>query len=294
MSASKNILITGASRGIGYLTAKTLAKAGHHVIASMRDVNGHNSSVATELASWSVEHGYSLEVVELDVTDVDSVNSAIQSLEARLNIDALINNAGIMPCGITEAYTPKQISACFDVNVVGVARTCRAVLPHMRQRKSGLMIHISSSSGRLAMPFFGLYCASKWALEALAESMHYELASFGVESIIVEPGGHGTDLILNPPVPSDTQCIASYGDIAEAPANIVNAFQNVFSQGEAGTDAQNVADQLAELVDKDGDRPIRTTVGHNMGVAEINKRVAPVQAEFIRSFLPMAGLGIQD
>ena len=95
---SKNILITGASRGIGYLTAKTLAKGGHHIIASMRDIKGHNAAIATELAGWAVEHGHSLEVVELDVTSEGSVDSAIQALEERLNIDVLINNAGIMPC----------------------------------------------------------------------------------------------------------------------------------------------------------------------------------------------------
>lgn len=290
MNNCKNTLITGASRGIGLLTAKTFAKAGHHVIASMRDIKGHNASIATDLGQWATDQGYSLEVIELDVTSENSVNSAIQSLEQRLNIDVLINNAGIMPCGITEAYTPEQMTACFDVNVVGVARTCRAVLPYMRTRKSGLMIHLSSSSGRLAMPFFGLYCASKWALEALAESMHYELASFGIESIIVEPGGHGTDLIQNPPAPSDADCIASYGEIAKAPANIVDMFKGVFAQGNASTDAQNVADQLTALVDMDSERPIRTTVGHSMGVDQINTSTAPLQAEFIQSFLPMTGL----
>ena len=290
----KNILITGASRGIGLLTAKTLAQAGHHVIASMRDVQGNNATVVQELNSWAKEQKLSLETIELDVTSEASVNNAIQTLEDRLSINVLINNAGIMPCGITEAYTPEQITACLDVNVVGVARTCRAVLPYMRERKSGLMIHLSSSSGRLAMPFFGLYCASKWALEALVESMHYELTSFGVESIIVEPGGHGTDLIQNPPAPSDTSCIASYGNIAEAPAKIVDMFQGMFAQGDNSTDAQNVADQLTALIDSQGERPIRTTVGHNMGVDQINSRVAPVQAEFIRSFLPIAGLDIQD
>ena len=92
---SKNILITGASRGIGYLTTKTLAKLGHHVIASMRDVKGHNAAIATELAGWAVDNGHSLEVVELDVTSEDSVDSAIQALEERLDIDVLIINPAI-------------------------------------------------------------------------------------------------------------------------------------------------------------------------------------------------------
>lgn len=289
MTITKNVLITGASRGIGLLTAKTAAKAGHHVIAAMRHLNNQNSETATELLLWAETHNYSLEVAEIDVTDEASVNSAVRSLEDKLSIDVLINNAGIMPCGITEAYTPEQITACLDINVVGVARTCRAVLPFMRSRNSGLLIHVSSNAGRLAMPFFGLYCASKWALEALAESMHYELASFGIQSIIVEPGGHGTDLIENPPSPVDQECLASYDMIAEAPPRVLAMFRDHFAQNDPSTDAQNVADRICALIAME-ERPIRTTVGDSMRVDQINRQTAPLQAAFIQSFLPAAGL----
>ncbi|TDF39292.1 SDR family NAD(P)-dependent oxidoreductase [Alteromonadaceae bacterium M269] len=290
MNEMKNILITGASRGIGLLTAKTLAAKGHYVLASMRNVNTQNAGVAAELTQWASANNHNLEVVELDVTDEDSVNRAIQTLEARVTIDVVINNAGIMPCGITEAFTPEQMAACFDVNVVGVGRVCRAVLPHMRHRKNGLIIHVSSNSGRLAMPFFGLYCSSKWALEALAESMHYELSPFGIESILVEPGGHETDLIDNPPSPKDLECISSYGEIAEAPDNLKQAFRDMFAQKDSSTDAQNVADKIASLVCMSAPRPIRSSVGHDMGIDEINRLSRPVQANFIDAFMPLANV----
>jgi NAD(P)-dependent dehydrogenase (short-subunit alcohol dehydrogenase family)/quinol monooxygenase YgiN len=289
MNELRNVLITGASRGIGLLAAKTLAASGYHVIASMRNIEKQNATVASELVQWARGHEYSLDVVELDVTDERSVNDAIQALEDKLNIDVVINNAGIMPCGITEAFTAEQMSACFDVNVVGVGRVCRAVLPFMRARKSGLLMHVSSNSGRLAMPFFGLYCSSKWALEALAESMHYELSPFGIESILVEPGGHETDLIENPPAPADSDRVASYGEFSNAPDKLVNAFKTVFATKDKSTDAQNVADKIAELIATSKPRPIRTIVGNDMGIEKINRLSSPVQSEFIRTFLPLTG-----
>lgn len=92
-----------------------------------------------------------------------------------------------MPVGLTEGFTMEQAKDLFDVNVYGVMHLTRAVLPAMRARKSGLVISLSSVAGRFGMPFFGLYCASKWAMEAYCESLHYELEPFGVESVLVEP-----------------------------------------------------------------------------------------------------------
>jgi len=294
MSKSKNILITGASRGIGLLASKTLAQSGHYIVAAMRDLEGRNAVAAQALNAWAKEHDYGLETIEMDVCDESSVNSAIKLVEKHRPIDVLINNAGVMPVGITEAYTPEQIKACFDVNVFGVARTCRAVLPYMRERQSGLLIHLSSTAGRQAIPFFGVYCASKWALEALVESMHYEIDSFGIESIIVEPGGHATDLINNPPAPADNDCIKSYGAIAEVPKNMINMFEAMFAAKEDITNAQNVADKICSLVNMDEAMPIRITVGNDMGLNRINESVAPIQAELIRMLQPVTGMKAED
>ncbi len=294
MITPKNILITGASRGIGLLTSKSLAQAGHHVIAAMRDIGGRNAAVSQELKAWANDIGCNLEIIELDVADESSVNSAIDSVEKHLSIDVLVNNAGVMPVGITEAYTPEQIEACFDVNVIGVARTCRAVLPYMRKRQSGLLIHLSSTAGRLAIPFFGVYCASKWAVEALVESMHYELESFGIESVIVEPGGHATDLIKNPPSPADNKRLKSYGSTAQAPNKMIDMFEAMFAAGEDITNAQNVADKICSLVSMDKVKQLRVTVGDDMGLKHINEGIAPIQTELIRMLQPVMGINIQD
>ena len=289
MLESKNILVTGASRGIGRLTVKSLAQAGHKVFAGMRELQGRNEAIACELADWARENNLTVEPIELDVANEVSVNAAIERVEKQRPIDILINNAGVMPTGLTEAFTPEQIKACFDVNVFGPIRTCRAVLPHMRKRRSGLMIHLSSTAGRVAIPFFGVYCASKWALEAYVESLHYELSSFGIESILVEPGGHDTDLVKTAPRPMDQDCLTAYGAFAEGGDKMLNMFESLFAAGEKITDAQNIADQICALIMMEGPRPIRTTVGHDMGLVQINQSVAPVQFELIKSLQPYVG-----
>ena len=160
ISNPKTVLITGASPGIGLLTAKALAKKGHYVFASMREVSNRNKAAAKELRAWARDNNFTLVPVELDVTDEQSVITAINDIEKKRPLDVLVNNAGIMPTGLTEAFTLEQAQQCFDVNTFGIMRTNRAVLPYMRRRKSGLLIIISSAAGRLAIPLFGIYCAS--------------------------------------------------------------------------------------------------------------------------------------
>jgi len=134
-----------------------------------------------------------------------------------------------------------------DVNFFGPAQLDRAVIPHMREQQSGLLIHVSSLAGRMVFPYFRIYCASKFALEAVAESYRYELSAQGIDSVIVEPGPFGTTLISNSPKPEDQERLSDYGDVAEFPNKMLASFEECYKTDDA-IDPQVVADDIAGLI----------------------------------------------
>ncbi len=277
--AEKVVVVTGTSSGFGKLTARELAAQGHVVHASMRDPMGKNRAARDELVGLAETNGYELRVQDIDVTDDASVSQGIASILSESGqIDAVVNNAGVMNVGVSEAYTLDEVKRQFDVNFYGIVRMNRAVLPHMRERGSGLLVHVSSIIGRVVVPFFGLYCASKFAVEALAESYRYELSSFGVDSVIVEPGPFGTELFGNSPAnEDDPQRAASYGDAASIPSAIMRSFE-AFAATEEAPNPSEVATAIAELVDMPGERPLRTVVGVDYGVRDLNRAAESFQA----------------
>jgi len=274
----KVILVTGSSNGIGRLTVETLARQGHTVYASMRDANGRNAAVRTELQQLTKEDNLDLYVIELDVTDDTSVEKAVADIIKNAGrVDVLVNNAGVMNIGVTEGFTLEQVQRQFDVNFYGAVRTNRAVLPHMRQRGQGLLIQISSLAGRVVLPFFGIYNASKFAVEAMSEAYRYDLSGWGIDSVIVEPGPFGTNLFETIPWPEDKQRLVEYTELAGAPESMIANFEKLNKSDDA-RDPQEVADAISELiVTPTGQRPLRTVVGIDFGVTGLNEAAAPFQ-----------------
>ena len=170
MNAQAVIVVTGASTGFGRLIAETAARKGYRVFATMRNMTGKKATNASQLNELAKRESIWLRALELDVTSDASVERAVAEVVRETGrIDVLINNAGYGLMGVTEAATLEQAQRIMDTNFFGVVRMNRAVLPHMRKQKSGLLVHISSGAGRVVVPSMGFYCASKWALEALAE-----------------------------------------------------------------------------------------------------------------------------
>lgn len=254
------ILITGASGGFGALTVKTLLKDRHRVVATMRNVDSKNKAIADKLTALGAK------IVDLDVTDDKSVHSGItKAIELLEGLDVVINNAGVGVLGIQEQFTIDDFKQLFDINVFGVQRVNREVLPHLRSQGSGLLIHVSSLLGRIAFPFYGPYNAAKWALEALAENYRVELSGFGVDSCLVEPGGYPTSFMENLMQPSDHSQDEGYGQMVHAPMQAFKAFEGALASNPA-QNPQNVADAIANLISTPaGQRPMRTVVD-NMGM----------------------------
>jgi NAD(P)-dependent dehydrogenase (short-subunit alcohol dehydrogenase family) len=266
---SQTTVITGCSTGFGYDLALKLARGGNRVYATMRDPGGRNAEPSRALRDLATAESLDLRVLDLDVTDDASVTAAAGTVAAESGAaDVVVNNAGYMPLGITEAFTAEEFSRLLDANVVGVHRITRAFLPGMRARGSGLIMNVSSTAGRVAVPFVGIYHASKWAVEGYSQALRGELASSGVDVVLVEPGPFTTALFPRSPQPEDAEGrSATYpAAVHEAHTALGAAFAGLFADPDAPTDPAIVVDAMVELIEMaPGTRPLRTCLGVDFG-----------------------------
>jgi NAD(P)-dependent dehydrogenase (short-subunit alcohol dehydrogenase family) len=204
-------------------------------------------------------------------------------------LDVVINNAGIASAGVSETFTPEQLRDLFEVNVFGIQRVLRAVLPTMRKQGDGLIINTGSILGRVTFPFFGLYGASKFAVEAMTDSYRYELSQLGVDVVLVQPSAYPTNMYAAMQHPADAARGAAYGEIGTIPGKMFETFMGVFAAKNA-PNPHDVAEAIAKLVaTAKGQRPDRVVVGNAFGTDAINASAAPLQRQALAS-LGLEGL----
>jgi NAD(P)-dependent dehydrogenase (short-subunit alcohol dehydrogenase family) len=289
---SKTILITGASSGFGRLTAEALARAGHTVYASMRDIAARNATVAAQMAGIAQSEGIDLRTVEMDVQSESSVEAAVASIiEKAGKIDVLIHNAGHMVFGPAEAFTPEQFAQLYDVNVLSTQRVNRAVLPHMRRTKEGLVVWVSSSSCAggtppLLAPYFG----AKAAMDAIAVQYARELSRWGIETSIIVPGAFtkGTNHFAHAGHPADEARVAEYesGPYAGFGPQVQEAFAAIVPDD---ADVGLVAKEVVNVVDTQfGKRPFRVYIDPTEDGASVS---FPVLDRLRAEMLHRVGLG---
>lgn len=245
----------------------------------MRHANGKNAASKEALES----HSPHIHVVEMDVTDAASVKDATEYVLTEAGtLDVLINNAGIMFIGITEAYSVEQARLQMETNYFGAIRVMQAVLPSMRKAGAGLIINTSSLVGRITGPFFGTYSATKHALEAYSQGLRYELSPFGVDVVLVEPGPFGTGLLASGQLPAHSDVLDSYGEVAGIPIAMGENFAQML-QSENAPDPQWVVDAYVKLAELPfGSRPTRTVVGLTWGTDKINEHAQPIQDNILK------------
>ena len=263
MSTQKVVLVTGASSGFGAMTVRALADAKHVVHAGMRDIGGRNAQAAEAARRCAAEHSVTLRPIVMDVSDQASVDGAVAAVLAEAGrIDVVIHNAGHMVLGPTEAFTPEQVAAVYDTNVLSTQRVNRAVLPAMRAQRDGLVLWVGSSSSRGGTPpYLGPYFAAKAAEDALAVSYAAELTRFGIETTIVVPGSFVSDTnhFANAGRSADEYIATAYE--AEYPALTDEVSKKLAELAPDDADPFEVARQIVKVVDTPkGSRPFRVYV----------------------------------
>jgi NAD(P)-dependent dehydrogenase (short-subunit alcohol dehydrogenase family) len=246
-----NVLITGCSTGIGYLAALRFARSGHRVYATMR-----NLAKAGPLREAAAAESLDVRVFELDVDSQASIDRAVAQVLADAGgvIDILVNNAGVTGLGAIETTTDEDLHATFETNFFGPLRLIRAVLPGMRERRSGAIVNVSSAAGRLSGPAYVAYHSSKWALECATETLGIEVRQFGVRVAAVEPGFFITPILTKATDLWAERELTPYADIERRMRDLYAA------AGENGGDPEVVAAVIEEAA-TGPDRKLRWVVG---------------------------------
>jgi NAD(P)-dependent dehydrogenase (short-subunit alcohol dehydrogenase family) len=248
MSDKKVWFITGAARGMGVDIVNAALAAGHSVVATARD-----AARITEVFGQREN----LLPVALDITDENAAHAAVDAAAARFGrIDALVNNAGLFYAGFFEEIAPEQFRHQMEVNFFGPLNVTRAVLPVMRQQRSGQVVTFSSTAGLVGQEFVAAYCASKFALEGWMESLRFDLAPYGITTTIVEPGFFRTELLVEGS--STLWPELSIPDYAERTAATIEGWKGM--NGKQAGDPAKLAAALITIVDRD-EPPLRWLAG---------------------------------
>lgn len=227
MNQSKSVLITGCSSGFGYLLALLYSRKGYTTYASVRNTKSDGALKLTEIAE---KEKLPLHLLHIDVCDDALIKKAVESIQGP--IDILINNAGFGIVGPVEEFSVAEIKEQYETNVFGMIRMIKAVAPKMRKQGNGMIINISSINGLIPFPLWGVYCSSKFAVEALTEALRFELAHFGIRVVLVEPGSFLTNFTENRKFTQTTESATTvYKDLTRGFFDRFNRANNRIKKG---------------------------------------------------------------
>ena len=257
------VVVTGAATGIGRLSAELLARSGYQVYASMRDPEGQDRVHAQAIEALALAHGLAIRPLALDVLREDSCRAAADLIVAQQGrIDVVVNNAGMLVLGVTEAFRSEQVLEAVNTNALSWLRVNRAFLPAMRRQGRGLLVYVGSSSTQVIDPFIGPYAASKAAGEVLALTMAVENSAYGIESVIVVPGAYtrGTAHFEHARHAADQAVTAQYSRINHLPPELPERLNRMHGPG-IRTDPAEVAEAIRDAIAlPHGERPLRVVV----------------------------------
>lgn len=294
MKQNKQVaLVTGAGSGIGRAVALSLARAGHQVYASMREIQQTNRERTDALLEVARKENLSLDVIELDVLSEVACQAAVNQILAKQGrLDVVVNNAGMLMTGITEAFSVEQAARIIDTNALSWLRVNRAVLPAMRRQGYGLLMYVGSTTARLHEPFLGPYIASKAAGDAIAEIMGMEVRPFGIESVILVPGAFtsGTEHFAHSNAPEYLAIEQQYGDLLDRIASLGDRLNAIDAANGGALDVSAVGRAAVDvLAMARGQRPFRVVIdGQRKGTEAIDAVYHEKQVAFLRQ------MGLED